>query len=183
MKDYSHLNKQCIGFNVSKLQRAVVSLFNYELIRKHELKITIGHFTVLAYLTNMKKKTITEMSEELGMDRTTLIRNAQVLLKYGYIASTRGMRGDNLDKRSHCLSITDKGIDALEAALPVWEDMNRRLLEESKRIMGYQYRDDATFVSQMIDDLNGIYQIATDLKGRIRVIKPRDRKYQLASLV
>lgn len=182
MKDYSYLNKQCVAFNVIKLQRAVASLFNHELLKKNEIRLTIFHFTILLELTKSTQRNLTQLSAFLGMDRTTLLRNAQILLKYGYIS---WIRKD--DKRSRFFEITERGLGILKEAIPVWEEVNRRFLEESKIMMGYKYKEEDTFNSQLIDDLEGIYQIAFDLKqSEIKNVNQKEqkaRKYHLASLV
>jgi DNA-binding MarR family transcriptional regulator len=57
------------------------------------------------------------LSEALVMDRTTLTRNLQPLIKQGWL-STGASKGD---ARSRVVDLTPTGEKALEAAFPLWK--------------------------------------------------------------
>lgn len=172
MSDQSYINSQCVAFNISRLSRTIIKLFNYELKKLNDSSLTIGHLNLLAELTRKEEGTrpLMDISAALGMDRTTLLRNANVLIKVGYVKKRQ-------TSRNHYLSITDKGRSMLEDTIPMWQSINSKFLEESKKIMGYQYRNDATFMSQMIEDINGMNDIGISLERKQRVfIVPEVRK-------
>ena len=59
-------------------------------------------------MTNLAEMTVTE--------RTTLTRNLTILEKKGFILIVPGQ-----DRREHQVSITEKGLEILATALPLWE--------------------------------------------------------------
>jgi len=72
-------------------------------------------FGMLAVISLQGDATITELAAILGMDRTTLSRNLKPLARSGLIEiSAEGYR------RARSTSITDKGVEVMEKALPLW---------------------------------------------------------------
>jgi DNA-binding MarR family transcriptional regulator len=69
--------------------------------------------------------TIGRLARPLGMDRTTLSRNARLLEKKGLIEI-----GEGEDRREQILSLTEKGIALLREAIPIWEGVQKQLIEE-----------------------------------------------------
>jgi len=56
-----------------------------------------------------------ELSDWLGMDRTTLVRNLQPLQRDGLVKSIGGGRGGKVE-----VSLTAKGRKKVEEGLPTW---------------------------------------------------------------
>ena len=56
------------------------------------------------------------------MDRTSLTRNLQPLIRRGYVGESRGE-----DRRRRILALTEAGLEAYEAALPVWREAQARI--------------------------------------------------------
>ena len=76
------------------------------------------------------KATLTELAETLGMERTTLSRNLGPLERDGLVeVSAEGYR------RTRSANITNKGVAAMEKALPLWrsaqKSLKRRLGDET----------------------------------------------------
>lgn len=63
-----------------------------------------------------------ELAARLGMDRTTLNRNLQPLLRDGLIEDARGE-----DPRQRVLRITDAGRERLARARPLWRKAQQRI--------------------------------------------------------
>jgi len=59
------------------------------------------------------------------MDRSTLAREAEPLLRLGLVEQAPGE-----DRRRRVLAISAEGLARLEAARPAWRDAQRRVREE-----------------------------------------------------
>jgi DNA-binding MarR family transcriptional regulator len=91
----------------------VVSAYYDECLRPAGLKGT--QFTLLTTVYLNPLISITRLAERLLMDRTTLNRNLKPLERQGLIQTEAGQ-----DKRMRTLVLTDKGEEALQKALPLW---------------------------------------------------------------
>ena len=61
-----------------------------------------------------------ELSDWLGMDRTTLVRNLQPLQRDGFVKAVGGGRGNRVE-----LTITTKGRKQIEKLTPAWKSAQR----------------------------------------------------------
>ena len=66
---------------------------------------------------------MTELSDWLGMERTTLVRNLRPLQREGLITASGGGRGGHVE-----LEITDKGRSALTKMLPTWRSAQEKVV-------------------------------------------------------
>ena len=81
-------------------------------------------FTLLAAISSWEQATITELSKELIMDRTTLTRNLNPLQKNGWVEVTPGE-----DKRTRILSLTRSGEKVLSQAMIHWEQVQKQVVK------------------------------------------------------
>jgi DNA-binding MarR family transcriptional regulator len=103
----------CACGNLRRANR-VVTQFYVDAMRPTGL--TPGQFTVLVLLSGGQPKSQTALAEALAMDRTTLFRNLRPLEEKQLISvNTTKPRG------AKTLSLTDLGGEALEHALPLWQ--------------------------------------------------------------
>lgn len=102
----------CTCFNLRKATRAVTQLFD-EALKPSGLYAT--QFTLLAAISSTDTATITKLSKELVMDRTTLTRNLNPLQKNGWVEVMPGE-----DRRTKTLSLTRSGKKVLNEALTNW---------------------------------------------------------------
>ena len=79
---------------------------------------------VLATLVSAGPMTVNSVAEELLMDRTSLSRLLRPLVTRGLIKMTPGQ-----DRRTRELSITDRGREAVAAAIPMWDGVQESVLE------------------------------------------------------
>jgi len=108
----SELRDACACQKVREASRKITRLYD-EALRPAGIKVT--QFTMLVVVALMEKATLTEMAEQLGMDRTTLTRNLKPLERAGLVeVSDEGYR------RARQVNLTDQGAAALERALPLW---------------------------------------------------------------
>jgi DNA-binding MarR family transcriptional regulator len=79
-------------------------------------------YIVLVAIQKDQPATIGQLAETLVMDRTTLTRNLKPLAKSGLIVS-----GTGGDLRTHVVSLTPKGKNAVEKAFPLWRKVQGRV--------------------------------------------------------
>ena len=105
--------QNCACFNVRKAARAVTQFYDNAL-KPTELRAT--QFTLLVALSRRGKIGITQLADNLVMERTTLTRNLKPLQKQGLIKVTEGS-----DRRTRAIIITEAGQKKLQEAIPYWE--------------------------------------------------------------
>ena len=67
---------------------------------------------------------MSELADMVVLDKTTLTRNLKLLEAGGLVAIAAGE-----DRRERVASLTRPGRDALERALPLWREAQRRVVE------------------------------------------------------
>ena len=104
--------ENCVCFNLRSVTRIVTKFFDAEM-RSHGIRPTQG--TILLALNAQKNWSMADLSDCLGMDRTTLLRNLRPLQRDGFAQAAGGGRGERVE-----LSITAKGRKKIEESLPAW---------------------------------------------------------------
>jgi DNA-binding MarR family transcriptional regulator len=102
-----------VCFNLRWVTRAVTQHFDAEM-RRHGIRPTQG--SVLAVLMAKESWNMAELSDRLGMDRTTLVRNLRPLQRDGFVKVVGGGRGNRVE-----LAITPKGRKQIEKLAPAWK--------------------------------------------------------------
>jgi len=103
----------CLGAAIRRAAREVTAHYDRTLAPAG-LKST--QFTVLNAIHLMTVPTVSRLSEALVMDRTTLTRNLDVVIRNGWVA--RGVGRE--DRRERIVRLTAKGRRVLANALPYW---------------------------------------------------------------
>jgi DNA-binding MarR family transcriptional regulator len=105
--------ENCVCFNLRRVTRAVTQFYDSEM-RRHGIRPTQG--TILSSLQAKHSLNMAELSDWLGMDRTTLVRNLQPLQRDGLVQIGGGGRGNRVE-----LAITAKGRKQIEKLTPAWK--------------------------------------------------------------
>jgi DNA-binding MarR family transcriptional regulator len=111
MLDFS-VPENCVCFNLRWVTRAVTQFFDAEM-RRHGIRPTQG--TILLALNAKESWTMAELSDCLGLERTTLVRNLQPLQRDGLVTADSGGHGRRVE-----LAITAKGRKQVEKFMPAW---------------------------------------------------------------
>lgn len=111
----------CACANLRRATRTITQFYDAQL-QPSGLRAT--QFTVLVTISLIKEITITDLAEQLGMDRTTLTRNLKPLEKQGLVVSHAGE-----DRRTRVVTLTEQGQEAVNKALPMWEKAQKRVVE------------------------------------------------------
>ena len=109
----------CTCFRLRRATRQVTRLYDQALAGAG---LGVNQYSILRHART--PLTVGELAARLGMDRTTLNRNLQPLLREGWLAEERGA-----DPRQRVLSITTAGRRRLEQARPLWRRAQRRIDE------------------------------------------------------
>jgi len=102
----------CTCFRVRSAARRVTQIYSKHLA---PTGLRISQFSLLGFVTARGPVTITELSDLLATDRTTLTRNLRPLLSSGVVE-----RATAADKRRHELVATPAGRALFKRALPLW---------------------------------------------------------------
>lgn len=146
--DYSYINLECCCFNMRKVSRAVTQYFDRYL---EPAGIRATQFTLLVALLNTTSKTLTEIAENLVMDRTTLTRNLKPLEKLELISIAK-----SYDKRAKSYKLTDNGKSVVEKALPFWKEAQSGIINS---LTEERYH-------AMVEELKKLLSITSALKAK-----------------
>jgi DNA-binding MarR family transcriptional regulator len=113
---------ECACFNLRKASRTITQLFD-RAMQPGGLRGT--QFSILAVLSFMGATTVTRLSNNLLMDRTTLTRNLRPLEHKGYIVVSAGE-----DLRTRAVELTDNGVKALGEAYPIWKETQTKIINK-----------------------------------------------------
>ena len=113
--------ENCVCFNLRWVTRAVTQFFDAEM-RRHGIRPTQG--SILASLQTKDSWNMAELSDWLGMDRTTLVRNLRPLQRDGLVQVAGGGRGTRVE-----LKITAKGRKQIEKLTPAWKSAQSALVK------------------------------------------------------
>src|SRR5690348_14099519 len=113
--------ENCVCFNLRWVTRAVTQFYDAEM-RRHGIRPTQG--TILASLMGRESWNMAELSDWLGMERTTLVRNLQPLQRDGFVKAVGGGRGGRVE-----LSITAKGRKQIKKLTPAWKSAQRAAIK------------------------------------------------------
>jgi DNA-binding MarR family transcriptional regulator len=111
----------CVGFNTRRATRLITQYYD-KALAPSGLRST--QYSLLSSLSMMDEASMQELAFVLAMDRTTLTRNLNPLLKKGLIKVSVGS-----DRRARPLKITLKGKSALEKALPYWQKAQSKIVD------------------------------------------------------
>ncbi|BAZ09499.1 MarR family transcriptional regulator [Calothrix sp. NIES-4071] len=123
--DEATLNKvgaSCTCFSLRKAARVVTQLFDEQMAPSGLL---VTQFSILGVIATMKESTMNQLAQYLVMDRTTLTRNLKPLERSGLIQINPGK-----DKRTRLISLTSEGVEALQKALPLWEQAQASMVSQ-----------------------------------------------------
>jgi len=112
--------QNCVCFNLRWVTRTVTQFFDAEL-RRHGIRPT--QTPILAVLAAKSGRSMAELSDWLGMERTTLVRNLRPLQRDGLIRATGGGRGGRVE-----LCITDKGRKTFAKMRPAWRSAQSQVV-------------------------------------------------------
>lgn len=76
--------------------------------------LEVTQFSILCTIAMEKAKSASELADMIGVERSTLARNLDRLIAAGLVVAEKG------DGRRLIHRLTDKGVDMIAEALPLW---------------------------------------------------------------
>lgn len=113
MQEVEEAAKACVCHNLRKTSRAITQFYDKLLAPSG---ITITQFALLRIISRLNSSTITEISRDMYMDRTTLTRSLELLEKQDFIQIE-----SSSDRRKRIVTITSGGKAQMSKTLPLWE--------------------------------------------------------------
>jgi DNA-binding MarR family transcriptional regulator len=98
-----------------------------EALRPQGIRIT--QFSMLRGLARLGEVTLTALSNELALDRTTTSRGVKLLIDAGWIDALTGEE----DGREKILKLSDRGKKKLQDAMPAWSKAQTRIEAHMKQ--------------------------------------------------
>lgn len=121
-KKHRHeIGSNCVCFNLRRAARLVTQRYERAL-NTCGLKAT--QFSVLVTARNNDGILLTKMARWLGMDRTSLTRTLNIMVEKGLVTVKAGD-----DKRERRISITPTGVEVLENAVVIWQNVQTEIVE------------------------------------------------------
>lgn len=121
---------QCMVSNTRMAARAITRRYD---AYARPFGITSTQFSLLGAIIAAGDRTVTELAEERGFERTTLIRNLDRLENLGLIVSRTAEHGNG-----RICELTEKGQETVRTLLPFW----RKAQAEIRAEIGAEKFDD-----------------------------------------
>jgi DNA-binding MarR family transcriptional regulator len=112
--------ENCACFNVRRISRVITQFFDAE-VRRHGMRPT--QTPILRALQARSGWSMAELSEWLGMERTTLLRNLRPLQRDGLVRVKGAGRGGHVE-----LELTAKGRAVLARVHPAWRSAQEKVI-------------------------------------------------------
>ena len=113
--------KQCLAKHLRWSTRIISNFYDQKM---HHTGLHANQVALLTVPYLAGPISINKMAEHLGLDRTTLGRNLKLIEQRGLVTIKPGQ-----DLRTRIVTLTPAGQETLVAALPLWEEAQRKALE------------------------------------------------------
>ncbi len=113
------IGSRCLAVRTISAARAITRSFD-ECFRPVDLTTT--QFSLLASIGGLHPESITELADQLSLDRTSATRNLRLLEKAGLV-----QRSDEGAARKRSIELTEDGWRRLREAYPLWKKFQKQL--------------------------------------------------------
>ena len=131
-------NSTCYCTNLRRSANAMSEFYDSAL---KEAELTISQYYLLVNLSRLGKANITHWSEQVGLDRSTMVRNIKPLQSRGLIEGTEG--------HGKTFALSEKGRHALDTATVIWQQMQ----EKMEQFLGKEDADAILRIGSRLRDL------------------------------
>ncbi len=119
MTDPTPQSVACYCATIRKIARALTRLYDGAL---EGTGLRVTQYALLSNIRRMEPVSFQSLSSAVALERTTLIRNLNLLRKQGLVHT-------DSESKVHTLTLTDMGRTTLEAARPYWHKAQSRVQE------------------------------------------------------
>jgi DNA-binding MarR family transcriptional regulator len=113
--------ENCMCFNLRRATRAITKIYDNAL---KPAGITSSQFTLLSIVAGNQPISMLELASDLGMDRTTLTRNLQLLIRDELVEAQTGD-----DQRQRLIKLGPKGRKRLDSAERCWQSVQSKVVD------------------------------------------------------
>ncbi|HJQ56814.1 MAG TPA: MarR family winged helix-turn-helix transcriptional regulator [Vineibacter sp.] len=111
--------RDCTLLRLRRTTRRVTQIYDHHLA---PLGLRITQYSLLGNLQHRPPMPIGAFAEIMGMDRTTLTRNIQPLIRAGWVELAAGT-----DRRQRAIALTAAGRAQFRRAVPLWRQAEQAL--------------------------------------------------------
>jgi DNA-binding MarR family transcriptional regulator len=111
--------EHCVGNKLRRISRIVDTQFR---ISFKDFNVTENQVTLLFVLYSHGKMDQGVLGKQLGLERSSISRNINVLVKDGYVEKSFEYRPE--------VFLTKKGINLVKQLIPLWEEVMDKLILE-----------------------------------------------------
>ncbi|MBU42552.1 MAG: MarR family transcriptional regulator [Spirochaetaceae bacterium] len=125
---------ECLCLNLRKASRLITQYYD-QILEPAGIRCT--QLTILAAISRIGNRSLTDLAQSLAMDRTTLTRNLKPLEKHGWV-----IRVDSPNHRMRNYALSDSGEQVLKEAVPLWQEAQNSIvgmLGDSRRKRLFQH--------------------------------------------
>lgn len=115
--NYQETPCYCIG--IRKVSRNLMSMYDRYL---KPVALTVSQFSILYNLQKQGICNVSELAEQTGLERTSLVRMLKPLYRKEFVEDQSGGKG-----RSRQLCLTDCGRRKLDEAEPYWQQAQKEI--------------------------------------------------------
>ena len=113
------LPTSCLCTQLRRASRGVTRRYDDALAA---VGLGVAQFSLLRHVQRLGQPSISLLADAMGLDRSTLGRNLRVLEEQGLV-----QLGEGRDLRAREVRLTEAGLQRIEQALPLWEQVQREL--------------------------------------------------------
>lgn len=135
-----HVRDHCLCLHVQRAARALARRFDEAL---KPVGLNNGQFSMMMALNRPEPPAMGQVAHVLSMDRTTLTAKLKPLERRGLVK----IAPDENDRRSRRVSLTEKGMETLARAVPIWQLEHGRIDRELGDPTGDRLRGDLFGIS------------------------------------
>jgi len=112
---------QCLVLNTRMAARAVTRRYDKAL---RPFGITAAQFSILTSMVARPERSVTDMARSIAIDRTTLSRNLDLLVRKGLVSGHEADKGNG-----RLVALTNEGNDLVQKLLPQWRQAQAEMRE------------------------------------------------------
>lgn len=140
-KIYTKQASACHCMNLRRSSLAISQVYD-EFLTPSGLKIS--QYSLIKQIKRLGPVSVSNLALEIGKDRTTVVRNLKPLEERDLIIDTAAQH-----TRDRQLEVTDRGIESLEQAEPLW-------LEAQNFIEKYLGKDDMNTLTVLLSKIEAL---------------------------
>lgn len=113
----------CVSNNLHQTARAITRIYGQSL---SPTGIKRSQFSVLAYLMKLGTIRVTELADQMYIERTTMGRNLKPLQSHGFVT----IRKSDDDGRAKEVTLTPLGVKKFKEALKCWRQAQEKIVNQ-----------------------------------------------------